>query len=190
MKPSRLFKNRCALGTPVANLIIMMSAVILSITVTFFAMNVTTSQVQKESIYISQTHLWYVNSTYSTGAIAITNTGPTDIVLNKVIIKGLTCTWNGTTNYVIYSKSNETLKGDLPFTASFTNNANTTITIGNVPYNFDVAQEGLTLKSGQTMVFYIALPERLMVYDLGTPVRIVISTTQAAYCSETLVQTT
>ena len=167
-----------------------MSAVILSVTVTFFAMNVTTSQVQKESVYISQAHLWYVNSTYSSGALAITNTGPTDIMLNKINIKGLTCAWNGTQNYIIYAKSNQPLQGDLPFTSTFSNRASANITVGNQVYTLEVAQEGLTLKSGSTMMFYIALPDRLMVYDLGAPVRIVISTTQVVYCSETLVQTT
>ncbi len=184
----RFLRNRRALGTPVANLIVITAAVLLSLTVTTFAMNVTTSQVQKESMYIASSNIWYANSTYSTCAIAVTNTGPTDIVLTKIVVKGLQCAWNGSTNFVVYNKINQTLPGDLPYIADLTN-GNNTITIGNQPYVFTVAGEGLTLKSGWTIMFYITIPDRVMVYDLGQPVRIVISTTQAIYCSETNVQT-
>jgi hypothetical protein len=184
----RLFRNKRALGTPVANLIILTAAVLLSITVVYFATNVTTSQIQKENVYITKIHLWYVNSSYSVGAISIADTGPSDIVLTKIVVKGLQITWNGTDNYVIYNKTNQTLPGDLPYVENFTNTASTNITIGNTPYTFTVAQEGLTLKSGWTMTFYIAIPNKVMIYDLGTAIRISISTTQAVYCTETLVQ--
>jgi hypothetical protein len=186
----RLLRSRRGLGTPVANLIVLTAAVLLTTTVTLFAINVTTSQVQKENMYISKTHLWYVNSTYSVGAVMITNTGPSDLGLNKIVIKGLECSWNGTANYVIYCKSSDIPQGDLPLVSNFTNSGETAITVGNKAYNFSVAGDDFTLKSGGTMMFYIALPERLMVYDLGVPVRIVIQTTQAVYCTEALVQTT
>ena len=186
----RLIKNKRALGTPVANLIILMAAVILSTTVVLFAMNVTTSQVQKENMFITTSHVWYVNSTYSTVAVSITDTGPTDVVLARIVVKGTQCTWNGTENYVVYNKSNQTLPGDLPFFANLTNTGTNIIPIANQPYTFTVAGEGLTLKSGWTLTFYIALPNTIMVYDLSMPIRIVISTTQSVYCTETLVQTT
>jgi hypothetical protein len=184
-----LIKSKRALGAPVGNLIILMAAVILSTIVVLFATNVTSSQVQKENLYVSSTHVWYVNSSYSVAGIAVTNTGPTDIVLTKIVVKGLQIQWNGTDNFVIYSKTNETLRGDLPLITDFTNTGNTTVTIGNQPYDFEVAGEGLTLKSGWTMAFYATVPERVMIYDLSTPIRMVISTTQAVYCTETLVQT-
>jgi hypothetical protein len=183
------FRSKRALGAPVGNLIILMAAVVLSTTVVLFATNVTGSQVQKESLYISSSHLWYSNSTTSIAAIAITNTGPTDIVLTKIDIKGLQCEWNGTDNYVIYTKTVGTLPGDLPY-AEFSNAGNTTISIGGQNFEFATAETGLTLKSGSTIAFYASIPNRIMIYDLSTPVRMVISTTQANYLTETLVQTT
>jgi hypothetical protein len=186
----RLTKNTRALGTPVANIIVLTAAVLLTTTVVFFAVNVTNSQVQKESMYISKTHLWYVNSTNSIAAITIVNTGPTDIVLNRIVIKGLDSSWNSTTNFIIYNKTAGVPQGDLPFVSNFTNTEPATITVGSTDCTFVVAEEGLTLKSGDTMMFYIAFPDRLMVYDLGQPVRMVISTTQAAYATEVLVQAT
>jgi 5'-3' exonuclease len=185
----QFIKSKRGLGTPVANLIVLTAAVMLSITVTSLAMNVTTSQVQKENLYITTSHLWYTNSSYSSGAIAVTNTGPTDIVLTKIVVKGLQCAWNGSTNFIIYNKTNQTLPGDLPYVATLTNTENNTIIVGNQPFTFAVAGEGLTLKSGWTIMFYLTIPDRVMVYDLGQPIRIVISTTQAVYCTETNVQT-
>ncbi|MFB3889600.1 MAG: hypothetical protein ACE14S_08925 [Candidatus Bathyarchaeia archaeon] len=185
----KLARNIRALGTPVANLIVLMSAVILSVTVTFFAMNVTTSQVQKESLYISRTHLWYVNTTYSTGAVIVTNTGPTDVVLSKIVVKGLECSWNGTDSFIVYNKTSSIPQGDLPFLANLTNSEDFEVALGNGTYTFGAAGDDLTLKAGWTMMCYLALPERLMVYDIGLPVRIVISTAQAVYCTETMVQT-
>ncbi|MEM2098876.1 MAG: hypothetical protein QXU99_03910 [Candidatus Bathyarchaeia archaeon] len=183
----KFLQSKRGLGTPVANLIVITAAVLLSLTVTTFAMNITASQVQKENMYISSSHVWYINSTDSVAAIVATNTGPTDIVLTKIVIKGLQCTWDGEENFVIYCK-NQTSPGDLPFVGNLTR-GDSTINVFGVDYAFTSASEGLTIKSGWTILFYIALPERIMVYDLGQPVRIAIHTTQAVYCSETNTQT-
>ncbi|XES78577.1 MAG: hypothetical protein ACBZ72_06815 [Candidatus Bathyarchaeia archaeon] len=66
---------------------------------------------------------------------------------------------------------------------------NITIKIGGTNYDFNTAETGVTLRSGHTMALYVAVPNRAMVYDLSTPLRMVISTIQAVYCTETLVQT-
>lgn len=186
----RFLKNTKALGAPVGNLIILVAAVILSTTVVLFATNVTSSQVQKEKMYIATSHIWYVNSTTSIAAIAISDTGPTDIVLNKIDVKGLQCEWNGTENYVAYSKINGPMPGDLPFIDAINRSGNTTVSIGDKAYDFEIAGEGLTIKSGWSIAFYIVVPNRVMVYDLSTPLRMVITTTQGIYITETLVQTT
>ncbi len=185
----RFLWSRRGLGAPVGNLIILVAAVILSSTVVLFATNVTSSQVQKEKMYIATSHVWYVNSSTSIAAIAISDTGPTDIVLNKIDVKGLQCEWNGTSNYVVYCKINGTMPGDLPLVTSINRSGNTTINIGEQPYIFEAAGEGLTIKSGWSIAFYIVIPNRVMVYDLSTPLRMVITTTQGVYCTETLVQT-
>jgi hypothetical protein len=190
MHKSRLFGNKRGLGAPVGNLIILMAAVILSTTVVLFATNVTTSQVQKEKLYITTSHVWYLNSSTSIAAVAICDTGPTDIVITKLDVKGLQCEWNGSSNYVLYCKINGTMPGDLPLIVDLTNTQNSTISIGNQLHEFTVAGEGLTIKSGWSLAFYAVIPNRVMVYDLSTPLRMVISTTQGVYCTETLVQST
>ncbi len=186
----RFLQSKRGLGAPVGNLIILVAAVILSTTVVLFATNLTSSQVQKEKMYIATSHVWYLNSSTSIVAVAISDTGPTDIVLNKIDVKGLQCEWNGTANYVVYCKINGTMPGDLPFTSDINHAGNTTVNIGEKPYEFQIASEGLAIKSGWSLAFYIVVPNRVMVYDLSTPLRMVITTTQGVYCTETLVQTT
>jgi hypothetical protein len=185
----RFLRNTHALGAPVGNLIILVAAVVLSTTVVLFAINVTGSQVQKEKMYIPSSHVWYANSSVSITAIAICNTGATDIVLSKIDVKGLQCQWNGTTNYVVYTKINGTLPSDLPLVTSINRAGNTTVDLGGQAFEFQTATEGLTIQSGWTLAFYIVIPNRVMIYDLSTPLRMVISTTQGVYCTETVVQT-
>jgi hypothetical protein len=185
----RFLSSKWGLGAPVGNLIILVAAVVLSTTVVLFAINVTSSQVQKEKLYIPVSHVWYSNSSVSVAAIAISDTGATDIVLSKIDVKGLQCQWNGTSNYVVYAKINGTMPGDMPFINSIDRSGNTTVTIGDQTYEFETATEGLTIQSGWTLAFYIIIPNRVMIYDLSTPLRMVISTTQGIYCTETVVQT-
>ncbi|NLF89076.1 hypothetical protein GX563_09680 [Candidatus Bathyarchaeota archaeon] len=184
----RFLNSRTALGAPVGNLIILVAAVVLSTTVVLFTTNVTSSQIQKEKLYIATSHIWYCNSTTSIVAIAICDTGATDTVLSKVDVKGLQCQWNGTSNYMVYSKINGTLPGDLPLITEFNRNGNTTVTLSDATYNFEAATEGLTIQSGYTLAFYVVVPNRVMIYDLSTPLRMVITTTQGVYCIETVVQ--
>ena len=184
----RLLKSKRALGTPVANLIILVAAVLLSTVVVVYAISLTTSQVQKEKVYIATTHIWYVNSGESIAAIGISNIGPTDIVLTQINVDGLLCQWNGTTNYAVYCPIHGPIPGDLPLVEAITNTANTTITINAQHYVFTAASQGLTIKSGWSVAFYIVVPNLISIYDLSTPVQMTISTAQGVYFTETLVQ--
>jgi hypothetical protein len=109
-------------------------------------------------------------------------------VLTQINVDGLQCQWNGTTNYVVYCEIKGPIPGDLPFVGVISSTANTTITIGGQPYNFAVASEGLTVKSGSSVAFYIVIPNLISIYDLSTPVQMTISTAQGVYFTETLVQ--
>jgi hypothetical protein len=184
----RVWKNLKALGTPVANLIILVVAVLLSTVVTYFAVNVTSTQVQKESLYLTRAHVWYKNSTNSIGCLVVINNGAVDVVLNKIIVKGHECSWNGTTTYILYNKTTEILSADLPYVSNFNKTGTNKVSIGGKDYVFRVAGDDFVLQSGWTMMFYIVNPGNFMVYDVGLPVRIVISTAQSVYCIETNVQ--
>jgi hypothetical protein len=191
MSICRFLKNKRALGTPIGNMIVIVAAVLLCTTVCIFAVNLTTAQAQKEKLYIPSSHVWYIDPNVSVAALAITNTGAVDVVLNKIDVKGLQCEWNGTDNYVIYCHINGTVPGDLPAitTSDISATGTAIINIAGSPYDFSMASQGLTMKAGTSLAFYIVVPNRVMIYDLATPLRIVVSTTQAVYITETLVST-
>lgn len=185
---NRLFKDFLAIGTPVANLIILVVAVMLSIVVTTFAVSVTSNQAQKESLYLARCHLWYKNSTFSVGCLVVINNGPIDVVLSKITVKGQECVWNGTETYIVYNKTRDILSADMPYVSNFNKTGTNMVTIGDKSYKFNVAGDDLVLKSGWTMMFYIINPGDIIVYDIGAPARITISTAQGIYCTETNVQ--
>ncbi len=153
MKPYRSFfrhfnlkgflKNKTALGAPVGNLIILAAAVVLSTTVVLFAVNVTSNQVQKETLYVGAATL-----DTEKAVISLTNTGPTSIRISQI-----------------------TVKGDK--FSTFTSDP-------------DIA-DGLA--KGASAILTVRLTAGLVTAnDIGRPCTIVISTTQGAYFSETLVQ--
>ncbi len=188
LTPKRLLKSKKALSTPIGNLIILLAAVVLSTTVVIFAINVMTVQAQKEKVYLDITHVWYMDPTKSLAAIALTNTGLTDVVITKINIKGVQCQWDSTDNFVIYCIINGTMPADLQYTPNIDPAVNTTINIADQPYEFTTASQGLTIQQGNSIAFYIVIPNTIILYDLSDPVRIVINTTQGVYLTETAVQ--
>ncbi len=141
----RFQKNKRGLGAPVGNLIILLAAVILSTTVVLYATTVTANQVQKESLYISETTM---DTTQAT--IKIKNTGPTSIMVNQVVIKG---------EKVDYTSDP------------------------------DISATGLA-KGAETTLTIMFTDDLITIDDIGRPVTIIISTSQATYFTQTLVQAT
>ena len=139
----RFLWNKRALGAPVGNLIILVAAVVLSTTVVLYAVNVTSNQVQKESLFVS-------GATLDTekAVISITNTGPTSIRVAQITIKG--------DKFSNYTSSPEIGTG-LP-------------------------------KGNSTTLTVNLTPNLITINDVGRPIAIVITTTQGAYFTETLVQ--
>jgi hypothetical protein len=139
----RFLWNTKALGAPVGNLIILIAAVALSTTVVLYAVNVTSNQVQKESLYVAGATLDTEKAT-----ISVMNTGPTSIRIAQVTIKG-------------DRFSNYTSSPDIGYGLSKGNSTTITVTL---------------------------TPNLIGINDIGRPIAIVISTTQGAYFTETLVQ--
>jgi len=184
----KLRRSKRALSTVVATLIILVVSVLLAGVATTFALNVASARVQQEKLYLSNVAVWYKNSSSSLGSLIVTNTGETDIVLSKLTIKGQSCPWNGTTTYVLYTKTEGVLTTNLEYVSTFNRTGTNTLTLEGTNYEFAVVSENLILQSGWTMVFFIVNPGGLMVYDVGTPIRVTISTGQALYATETIVK--
>lgn len=180
-----ILKNRWALSTVVTTLIILVVSVLLAGVVTYFAINVTSTRVQEESVVVSKQHIWYgVNGTQysSEAAMMVINAGGRDVVFSKITCRGQTTAWGN----VFYNITTAPVTGDLQFNTTLTNTGK--ITAGANQYEMLAATQDLILKSGQTMIIYIASPDSISMNDIGLTAAITLFTAQAMYYKETNVE--
>ena len=176
-----------ALSTVVTTLIILVVSVLLAGVVTYFAINVTSTRVQEESLALTKQHVWYyAQDSASQAAIMIINTGGRDIVIDKLSVRGQEVTWNGATQDVFYNVTTRSISDDLPYSAGIADAS--TISLNGVNHIFKQASSDLTLKSGETMIIYIVSPDSITINDIGLTVAITVFTSQAMYYKETNVQ--
>ena len=182
----RLLKNKKALSTVVTTLIILVVSVLLATVVTFYAINVTTTRVQEESLFLTKQHVWY-NTTgdWAEGALVIVNTGGKDVVLDKITVRGQEVPWA----HVYYWRTNTvTVSKDLTVTSTELTGSSVNITVQDETRNFTQASEDLTLISGYTMVVYIKNPDSIALNDVGITVGITVFTSNAQYYKEVNVE--
>jgi hypothetical protein len=182
MRTRNILKNRWALSTVVTTLIILVVSVLLAGVVTYFAINVTSTRVQEESLALTKQHVWYDNGT-TQAAILIINTGGRDVVLDKVSVRGQAVTW---ADQVIYGTTKESISADLPCNASVA--GEDSITLGDATILMFNATDDLTLRSGYSMIIYINSPDSITINDIGLTVAVTVFTSQAMYYKETNVE--
>jgi len=179
----KLLKNRLALSTVVTTLIILVVSVLLAGVVTYFAINVTSTRVQEESVTMQRIHLWMDGGAdgKSQAAFLMINTGGRDIVINKITVRGQTADWENVHTAVLTNP----FSGDLSFSEDTLAHA----------YVDTVVDETLTeaigavvFKSGTTMIVYINEPDSITLNDIGLTVGVTIFTSQAMYYQEANVQ--
>ncbi len=162
----KILRNRLALSTVVTTLIILVVSVLLAGVVTYFAINVTSTRVQEESLSLSWQHIW-VGSDGATGAIMITNTGGRDVVINKITVRGQECT---------------------SITTDAVADATADITYATASTGGDEATMPLTLASGASIYVFVDSPDSVSLNDIGTTIAFTVFTSQAMYYKETNVQ--
>ncbi|RLI21636.1 hypothetical protein DRO54_03230, partial [Candidatus Bathyarchaeota archaeon] len=169
----RILKNRKGLSTVVTTLIILVVSVLLATVVTYYAINVTSTRVEEESLYITKQHVWYHLTNGSEAAFIIINTGGRDVVIDKITVRGQECTWTN----VYYNVTTGSITSDLSFSTTLTDGG--TVNIGGTNYTLSQASGDITLKSGYTLIVYIDDPDSISVNDVGITVGITIFTSQA-----------
>lgn len=179
----KILKNRIALSTVVTTLIIVVISVLLAGVVTYFAINVTSTRVQEESLALTKQHVWYdYISGKSQATIMVINAGGRDIVIDKITVRGQQCAWS----QVYYNETAESISSDLFYTATLQDGDS--ITVGGSPHVFSQAANDITLQSGKTVIIYMTSPDSISVNDVGLTVSVNIFTSQAMYYKETNVQ--
>jgi len=186
MRMKNILKNRLALSTVVTTLIILVVSVLLAGVVTYFAINVTSTRVQEESLQITKLHVWY-NGTGSTGqaAFLIMNTGGRDVVINKLTVRGQQAAWGSVYSIVAAPTADlaysSTLATDHKYYTS-TGGSSTAVAA------MTVATGDITLQSGNSLVVYITGPDSISINDIGLTVAVTVFTSQAMYYQEANVQ--
>ncbi len=188
MKMKNILKNRLALSTVVTTLIILVVSVLLAGVVTYFAINVTSTRVQEESLQLTKLHVWY-DSANSRGeaAFLMINTGGRDVVINKITVRGQAAAWDGAT--VFAGVATHTVSEDLAYIDSDAP-ASALAVDGTSGHNVALtpASGDITLQSGASMVVYIVGPDSVTINDIGLTVGITVFTSQAMYYQEANVQ--
>jgi hypothetical protein len=181
-----ILKNRLALSTVVTTLIILVVSVLLAGVVTYFAINVTSTRVQEESLALTKQHVWYDATGKSQAVIMVINTGGRDVVIDKLSVRGQEVQWSK----VFYFITQDSISADLAY-QSTTPAKDGTITITGAsgsPYTLKETTTDITLQSGKTLVAYINSPDSVTINDIGLTVAITVFTSQAMYYKETNVQ--
>ena len=186
-KVGRLLKSRWALSTVVTMLIILVIAVLLAGVVSHFAINVTSTRVQEESLLLTKQHVWFDNAgSVSEAALLIENTGGRDVVIEKVTVRGQTVNWSKT----FYFRGIFTLTTDIPYVENIAEGSPTPISNGLGSFEVVVAAHGdLPICSGESMLVYVKNPDSISIGDVGITVAIDVYTSQAIYYKETNVET-
>jgi hypothetical protein len=170
----------------VTTLIILVVSVLLATVVTFYAVNVTTTRVQEEALYLTKQHVWYNTSgSWAQAALVIVNTGGKDVVLDKISTRGQECPWN---NVYHWRTNNMSVSNDLQVTSTNITGSSFDITVQGATRTFYQATDDLTLKSGWTMVIYIMNPDSIALNDVGTTVGVTVFTANAQYSKEVNVE--
>jgi hypothetical protein len=184
----RILKSKRGLSVVVTTLIILVVSVLLATVVTFYAINVTTTRVQEESLHLTKQHIWY-NTTggWAEGALVILNTGGRDVVIDKISVRGQESQWS---NVYYWRTDTVTISADLNVTSARASDMNATDWQATFTYlgtgeTFQQPTMDLTLKSGWTIVVYIMNPDSIALNDVGIPVGITVFTSNAQYYVET-----
>ena len=178
----RILRNRLALSTVITTLIILVVSILLASVLTYFAINVVSTRVQEESLYVSKQHIWVNAAGTAEAAVMVTNNGGRDVVINKVSVRGQPSAW-GDVFYAVAANGDD-LTVDLSYVT-------TPVAAGNNLGLADTAHattSNLILPSGDTMVLYINAPDSVGLNDIGLTVSISLHTAQAVYYSETNIQ--
>ena len=186
----RFLDNRLALSTVVTTLIILVVSVLLAGVVTYFAINVTSTRVQEESLHVTKQHVWHNGLNLSLASLMVINTGGRDVVIDKIAVRGQECPWNSSLvqKFVLHCSTTDAISADLSYVPNLNQSGTNSIRIGGTDYNFTVASDDLILKSGWTMIIYVNNPDSISVNDIGLTVAITVHTAQAMYYKETNVE--
>jgi flagellin-like protein len=188
----KLTRNRKGLSEVITTLIILVVAVLLTGVVTYYATNVTMVRTTQEEVRVRKPHIWVEEGGNAYAAILIQNTGGRDILVDKLLIRGVEAPWTGDPTVVVqYYKVQ--IGDDVGADFAVMKNASDVYfgQIGSVPVNasFWTNTTGdMPLKSSNSLLLFVKNPPNIALYDVGTTISMAVYTTNAQWIVETVVE--
>jgi len=188
----KLARNSKGLSQVITTLIILVVAVLLTGVVTYYATNVTMVRTTQEEVRVRKPHIWVEEGGNAYAAILIQNTGGRDILVDKLLIRGVEAPWTGDATVVVqYYK---VLIGD-DVGSDFAVMKNATDyyfgQIGSVPADssgWTNTTGDMPLKSSNSLLLFVKNPPNIALYDVGTTISMAVYTSNAQWIVETVVE--
>ena len=188
----KLARNSKGLSQVITTLIILVVAVLLTGVVTYYATNVTMVRTTQEEVRVRKPHIWVEEGGNAYAAILIQNTGGRDILVDKLLIRGVEAPWTGDPTVIVqYYKvlTGDDVGGDF----AVMKNASDVVfgQVGSVPANasFWTNTTGdMPLKSSNSLLLFVKNPPNIALYDVGTTISMAVYTTNAQWIVETVVE--
>jgi len=168
-----------ALSNVVSTLIILVVSVLLAGVVTMYAINITSTRTQQESLKLMKQEIWVYGNGTAYAAVEIDNVGGRDVVIDKVQVRGVEADWSK----AYYLRLPQALSTSLICpneTMTWTDFLYTQGTVG----DFTNDTYDKPLASGDSIVIYIKDPESISVSDIGVTIGITVFTENAQYYVE------
>ena len=171
-------RSRKGLAQVITTLILLVVSILLSGVVVYYSVNIISTRLQTENVRLVKEHIW-VNSTGAVGAFKIQNLGGRDILIDKIVTRGVEETWTDVYYYRV--PSGTMISGDLNVT-SYSNLSGASATIDGKTYT--QATSDMPLISGGELLVYIKGPDNVQVDDIGTTVSFSVFTGLSQYITE------
>lgn len=191
--PTKLLKKRRGLSEVVVTLILVTFAVLLALTATAFINGIVRARMKstgQEDIRFYKVHPWVEpleNGTdRSVVAFKLYNKGGKSVSVELIDVRGLEVDWS----IVYFHIINKTSERDLLFAdLSYFDWASITGELVDINgYNYTQSTGSIYVKSGDTIVVYIKMPEIIYKDNIGQPMTLAIGTANANFITETVVE--
>jgi len=186
----RLFPARKALSEVVTTLIILTFAVLLALTVITYTNGLTRAKMKStggEIVRFYNTHAWVMTTNGTDEAIIaykLYNLGGKTIGIEKLNLRGAEIDWPDI-YYHSLTSSREAIR-DLNITDHSTLSGPFTIIDGR---NYTQSTGNIYVKAGEMLLIYIKAPPMLSRDNIGQPIIVAVSTQNANFITEIIVET-
>ncbi len=192
-KLTKLIRKRKGLSEVVVTMILVAFSILLAVTATTFINGVVRSRMKstgQEAVRFYKVHAWVEpldNGTdRSVVAFKLYNIGGKSISVELIDVRGLEVDWS-TVYFHLINKTSETtlLYSDLSY---FDWASITGLLVDIDGYSYTQSTGSIYVKSGETIVLYIKLPEIIYKDNIGQPMTLAIGTANANYITETVIE--